>query len=391
MLSLASVALFSQLTLQQPQEDKPRNPDGCSFEQVEFTTDFAAGRLHHCEREQEGQFKLYLKPEKEDINPSPWYAFAVENLANESKTFTITLFADKGISRYKPKRSSIGEDMWHPVPFSEGDGWLKFKVTLPAQEKEIIAGQEIIDNVHYIEWLSSLIKEPEHSKVISLGVSSEGRNLAALEHTVPSSDKWLILIGRQHPPEVTGAIALLHFGEILFSDEKYVSEFRKQYNILLVPNMNPDGVYHGNWRLTAAGVDMNRDWKNQTLPETQALAKYLTKLTKGGGKIEFAIDFHSTHRNVFYTMPKGYEPSSGVPLRNPQRVYSWIEEIAEMVDSVELDYQPGAHPDSGVFKQFITDKFAAHAVTYEVSDSEERDNIKRVAEAALISLINRLD
>ena len=97
--------------------------------------------------------------------------------------------------------------MWHPVPFSEGDGWLKFKVTLPAQEKEIIAGQEIIDNVHYIEWLSSLIKEPEHSKVISLGVSSEGRNLAALEHTVPSSDKWLILIGRQHPPEVTGAIA----------------------------------------------------------------------------------------------------------------------------------------------------------------------------------------
>ena len=215
--------------------------------------------------------------------------------------------------------------------------------------------------------------------------------MAALEHTVTSSNKWLILIGRQHPPEVTGAIALLHFGELLFSDEKYVSDFRKQYNILLVPNMNPDGVYHGNWRLTAAGVDMNRDWKNQTLPETQALAKYLTKLTKGGGKIEFAIDFHSTHRNVFYTMPKGYEPSSGVPLRNPQRVYNWIEEIAEMVDSVELEYQPGAHPDSGVFKQFITDKFAAHAVTYEVSDSEERDNIKRVAEAALISLINRLD
>ena len=92
----------------------------------------------------------------------------------------------------------------------------------------------------------------------------------------------------------------------------------------------------------------------------------------------------------FYTIPKDYEPAL-VCRKNPPRVYNWIEEIAEMVDSVELDYQPGAHPESGVFKQFITDKFAAHAVTYEVSDNEDRDNIKRVAEAALISLINRLD
>ena len=81
---------------------------------------------------------------------------------------------------------------------------------------------------------------------------------------------------------------------------------------------------------------------------------------------------------MFYTMPKGYEPSSGVPLRNPQRVYNWIEEIAEMVDSVELDYQL-VHTHNGVL-QFIADKFAAHAVTYEVGDSEERDNIKRVAD-----------
>ena len=307
-----------------------------------------------------------------------------------SQTIDITLVASEGVSRYKPKRSE-GDDIWHAIPFSEGDGTLQFELTLSGQTKEYIAGQEIIDNVHYIEWLSSLIKEPQQTEVISLGVSSEGRNLAALEHRVESSDKWIILIGRQHPPEVTGALALLHFGELLFSDEPYVVKFRQKYNILLVPNMNPDGVYHGNWRLTAAGIDMNRDWKNLTLPETQAMANYLKKLVKDGGKIEFAIDFHSTRKNVFYTMPEDYEPRSGVPLRNPQRVYNWIEEIEELVGSVELDYQPGAHPESGVFKQFIADEFAAHAVTYEVSDNEERNNIKKVAEAALISLINRLD
>ncbi|MCP1340160.1 M14 family metallopeptidase [Idiomarina sp. M1R2S28] len=389
MLTLVNVALLGQLAFQHP-EEADKEPKDCSFEQIEFTINFAVGRLNHCEKTGDNKYRLFLEPEREKINPSPWYAFAVKNKTETSQTVAITLVASEGVSRYKPKRSE-GDDIWHPIPFSEGDGTLQFELTLSGQTKEYIAGQEIIDNVHYIEWLSSLIKEPQQTEVISLGVSSEGRNLAALEHRVESSNKWIILIGRQHPPEVTGALALLHFGELLFSDEPYVVKFRQKYNILLVPNMNPDGVYHGNWRLTAAGIDMNRDWKNQTLPETQALTNYLKKLVENGGQIEFAIDFHSTHRNVFYTMPKDYESPSGVPLRNPRRVYDWIEEIAEMVDSVELDYQSGDHPESGVFKQFIADEFAAHAVTYEVSDSEDRNNIKRVAEAALISLINRLD
>jgi len=389
MLSLASATLLGQLAVQHPEEADKEAKD-CSFEEVEFTINFAVGRLNHCEKTDDNGYTLYLEPERKKINPSPWYAFAVNNKADSSQTFDITLVASEGVSRYKPKRSE-GDDIWRPIPFSEGDGWLQFELTLSAETKEYIAGQEIIDNVHYIEWLSSLIKEPQQTEVISLGVSSEGRNLAAIQHQVKSSNKWIVLIGRQHPPEVTGAIAMLHFGELLFSDEPYAAKFRQKYNILLVPNMNPDGVYHGNWRLTAAGIDMNRDWKNQTLPETRAMANHLKKLVKNGGEIEFAIDFHSTRRNVFYTMPKDYEPRSGVPLRNPQRVYNWIEEIEELVGSVELDYQPGAHPESGVFKQFITDEFAAHAVTYEVSDNEERNNIKKVAEAALISLINRLD
>lgn len=73
--------------------------------------------------------------------------------------------------------------------------------------------------------------------------------------------------------------------------------------------MNPDGVYHGNWRLTAAGIDMNRDWKNLTLPETQAMANYLKKLVKDGGKIEFAIDFHSTRKMCFTPCLKTTNPA----------------------------------------------------------------------------------
>ena len=170
MLSLASVALFSQFSLEQP-EEVDREPRDSSFEKVNFTTNFAVGRLHHCEKTGDNQYNLYLEPEREKINPSPWYAFAVENLTEESQTIDITLVASEGVSRYKPKRSE-GDDMWHPIPFSEGDGWLQFELTLSAQTKELIAGQEIIDNVHYIEWLSSLIKEPQQSEVISLGVSS---------------------------------------------------------------------------------------------------------------------------------------------------------------------------------------------------------------------------
>ncbi len=37
---------------------------------------------------------------------------------------------------------------------------------------------------------------------------------------------------------------------------------RKQCNFLIIPMMNPDGVIHGNYRCSLAGLDLNRQWEH---------------------------------------------------------------------------------------------------------------------------------
>lgn len=67
----------------------------------------------------------------------------------------------------------------------------------------------------------------------------------------PDAENVVLLIGRQHPPEVTGAIAMVAFVEQLLRDEEGPCElcaFHADTNLVIVPLVNPDGVDAGNWR-----------------------------------------------------------------------------------------------------------------------------------------------
>ena len=56
------------------------------------------------------------------------------------------------------------------------------------------------------------------------------------------------MIGRQHPPEVTGAIAMHSFIDTVLADTDLARQFRDRFKLAIVPLMNPDGVAAGHWR-----------------------------------------------------------------------------------------------------------------------------------------------
>ena len=96
-----------------------------------------------------------------------------------------------------------------------------------------------------------------------------------------------MVFGRQHPPEVTGWLAMKAFVETLNGDSKLAKKFRKKYTTYVVPLMNPDGADLGHWRHNAGGVDLNRDWSQFHHPETQAVRDFLRKKTVEGAKLYF--------------------------------------------------------------------------------------------------------
>ena len=111
-----------------------------------------------------------------------------------------------------------------------------------------------------------------------------------------------MLLGRQHPPEVTGALAMMAFVERVFAEDELAQAFREQFCTLMVPNLNPDGVHHGNWRHNMHGVDLNRDWGPFTQVETRLMRDELARFDQPDSpRLYLFLDFHSTSKDVFYT------------------------------------------------------------------------------------------
>ena len=116
--------------------------------------------------------------------------------------------------------------------------------------------------------------------VISIGQSQSGQPLQALVLTrAPATSAaalqaygkpTVMLLGQQHGDEPAGSEALLVIAREL--SQGLLQPLLDNLNVLIVPRANPDGAA-SNQRLTAGGLDMNRDHLLLNTPEAQALAR----------------------------------------------------------------------------------------------------------------------
>lgn len=122
-----------------------------------------------------------------------------------------------------------------------------------------------------------------HAAVLSVGRSQRGEALEALVLTRATATDpgtllatglpTVLLVGQQHGDEPAGSEALLVIARELAQGR--LQPLLKDINVVIVPRANPDGAADGQ-RVTADGLDMNRDHLLLNTPEAQAL----TKLTR---------------------------------------------------------------------------------------------------------------
>jgi hypothetical protein len=352
----------------------------CEFTDVTFSSDFEMAKLDDCSKLSDTSYLLKVKPENRPINHSPWYAFKVHS--KSPKDIEINMSYDQEKPRYLPKISENGTD-WENLDFTTKDGVMTFRVnTTPSPVW--IAGQELFGNQEYERWVQKLDQNDAIQR-LQLGKSTQGRPINALISSASKNKEWLVLLGRQHPPEVTGVLAMLPFTEKLLSDDILAKKFRQRFNLFIVPNLNPDGVANGHWRHNIKGIDLNRDWINFSQAETKLVRDKLNKIVAEGGKMVMAIDFHSTQQDVFYTMPSDYG------MMPPKLVENWLNELKnKTASSFVVRNKPGSSPGRGVFKQYFTDTFKVHAITYEMGDNTERKMIAHVANQAADTLMQTM-
>ena len=356
----------------------------CSTDTVKIDFNFSGSGNLSCEVIKSDYIKIFINPELDDsINPSPWFAF---RKSEHSKSIKLALDYKNYHHRYHPK-ISIDKKSWNKIDEAniskKENGKIVVIDFLPSSQKNYVASQELITNFWYNKWYNELENSGRvRREIIGFSVLKNPIPMFFVEKNI--NNPYILILGRQHPPEVTGAFAMRGFINQLLNKNSLSDSFLKNYNILFVPLMNPDGVMNGYWRYNENKKDLNRDWGIFIQPETDAVNKKLTELKNK--KLALFIDFHSTFKNLFYISDIAEES----PMKN--FLEDWLLDSRKSLSEANYKYEiiNSFNKDNGVSKNYIYNKYKIPSVTYEVSDNEDRDVIQQSSSILAINLMELL-
>lgn len=363
----------------------------CSTDTARIDKNFPTGAFAACEVEGDRRFSLTIAPEDEgDINCSAWYAFRVT--PQRRTRITIELNYETCGHRYWPKTSTDGVN-WTYMPQSRvdiegerGERSARLSLRVKAGEPVFVAAQEILPPSTYDAWLDGF-EGRDYGVRSLLGKSAEQRDIELLTIAEPNADQreTVVLVGRQHPPEVTGALAMFAFVETIMAESELANAYRARFETLVVPLLNPDGVVRGYWRHNTGGVDLNRDWGLWTQPETSLMRDLLGQVEQDPARdLRVMIDFHSTNRDVFYTIP------DELPTDPPLFTRDWLALYQERMSDYEVNRDARHTVGRPISKAYAFDAFGAPGITFEIGDETDRGLIQRIGRESAIAMMETM-
>lgn len=373
------------ITLDRPIEELERRTVGFPEGGVWFSNELAGGRLNDVWLEGDTLFVARVRPENTPINPSAWYAFKVWSAV--PRTIALRLTYDDGRHRYWPK-ARAADQPW--APLSDDAVQLDTVVHTATVRLRVgpdtvwVAAQPLITSADFRHWTDRLASLP-HVSTEEIGRSRRGRAIEMLTITdAPAADRHVLLISRQHPPEVTGTLALVRFVEEIVGDSPLAREFRRHFQVRVVPLVNPDGVDLGHWRHNVGGVDLNRDWIAFHQLETRAVRDALLRVREQpGAAVWFAADFHSTRRDVLYTLDREFETEP------PGFIDRWLDRLRADLPNYPVNDSPTGLR-SPTSRNWFYREFGAPSLTYEVGDDTDPALIRTVAATAARAMMELL-
>ncbi|CAH8589860.1 unnamed protein product [Schistosoma turkestanicum] len=155
-------------------------------------------------------------------------------------------------------------------------------------------------------------KHYAHLKRELLGLTIQQRRLDLITITHPNNlnktadrKRVIFVTARVHPGETPSSYVCQGFIDFMVSNHSIAQQLRERLIFKIVPMLNPDGVYLGNYRSSLMGYDLNRQWQSPSLwahPTIYATKQLLMNLDNNAFvDVNFFIDIHahSTLMNGF--------------------------------------------------------------------------------------------
>ena len=358
-----------------------------------FSNEFEGARLNGLIMDSINHFTALITAENYPVNPSPWYAFKVWSKVPQSVQIALTYTYSR--NRYYPKISTNGQD-FIPIDSTKVIGFENagvgidnvpesIEINLELSEDTLwVAAQELWTSSDIKSWVDDLVRVEDITQTV-IGNSVDNRPVRMLEIGNKQAERGILIISRQHPPEVTGFLAMKSFIETIAGNSDQASTFREHFMTYNIPLMNPDGVDNGHWRHNMGGIDLNRDWQEFNQPETSAVRDFLNKKKAEGFEFVFASDFHSTWRDIYYPL------DSTVVNDEALFIFDWIERIAGQLEIDSPNVAPSIYPvPTMVSRNYFYNDHNIPAIIFELGDNTDREFLKKKGKVAAEELMSIL-
>ncbi|XP_069555112.1 BEN domain-containing protein 5-like isoform X2 [Brachyistius frenatus] len=189
----------------------------------------------------------------------------------------------------------VEEEKWHQLQRTQGDS--KFTKNLAV----MIWGTETLKNRSVTGVATKKKKDALPKPPLS-----PSKLKIVRDHLSPEREKKLVfLTARVHPGESPASFICQGVIDFLVSQHPVAQVLRDHVIFKIVPMLNPDGVYLGNYRCSLMGFDLNRHWQDPSPwahPTLHAVKQLIVQMNQDPTvSLEFYIDVHahSTMLNGF--------------------------------------------------------------------------------------------
>lgn len=300
-----------------------------------ISSDFDSGNIQVLDSSDPAHIKLAIRPDTQSAH-FQWFHFKVDGL-NVGQTYGLSL-SNASESTFNSAWTgynavaSYDHKHWFRVPSGFDGKALNF--SLAAEQAQVwFAYFEPYSRERH----DGLIEQAQTNagmQVLATGKSIEGRDIQLLRKGDGSEGKRKIwFIAQQHPGEhmaewfMEGVIERLQQ-----KDDTVLRQLLASADLYLVPNMNPDGAFHGHLRTNAAGKDLNRAWQDSTEAQSPEVLFVRQQMEKYG--VDMFLDVHGDEE-IPHVFTAACEGNPGYTIHQRQLE----ERFRSRLSDVTVDFQ----------------------------------------------------
>ncbi|MBW0235009.1 M14-type cytosolic carboxypeptidase [Pseudomonas sp. D1HM] len=278
---------------------------------LHISSDFDSGNIKVLDVSNPLQVQLAIKPDTKSPH-FQWFHFKVDGLTpGQTHHFQLCNASQSSYNKawdgYQAV-ASYDHENWFRVPTSF-DG-TALNISLQAEHPQVwFAYFEPYSRARHEQLIQRALKWAG-CELLSLGKSVEGRDIPLLRKGSGAPHKRKIwIIAQQHPGEhmaewfMEGLIERLEQGS-----DPQIRKLLDFADLYLIPNMNPDGAFHGHLRTNANGQDLNRAWQNTRQEISPEVFFALEQMHTYG--VDLFLDIHGDEE-IPYVFTAGCEGNPG--------------------------------------------------------------------------------